>query len=168
MNIFLLLLLLLPVLSGQQSELCPDIRLIQPCQCKSDNNAVSISCAQLQSVDQLRNIFEPAFPTHQLWHLSVKHSVLGDLEANLLSDKSFAVILFQNVSGIERILPHAFAASAERLRVLSFDSSPLGQLSVAGLADLENLVNFEVTSSVDQLTVIYFFQLFENFEMFIF
>lgn len=156
MNIFLLLLLL-PVLSGQQTPLCPDIRLIQPCQCQSDNSAVSISCAQLQSVDQLRNIFEPAFPAHQLWHLSVKHSVLGDLEANLLSDKSFAVILFHNVSGIERILPHAFAASAERLRVLSFDSSPLGQLSVTGLADLENLVNFEVTSSVDQLIVINIF-----------
>jgi len=29
----------------------------------------------------------------------------------------------------------------------------LAELSVAGIADLENLIDFEVTTSVDQLTV---------------
>jgi hypothetical protein len=80
---------------------------------------------------------------------------LDDLEANLLGDKSFVVILFQNVTGVSKIMPHAFAASVERLRVLTFDSSPsLNVLSVQGIADLENLVDFEVTASVDQLIVI--------------
>lgn len=133
---------------------CPDSRLIQPCLCQSENNIVSMICANLQSVQQLMKIFEPPFPVNQLWHLTVKHSKLDDLEANLLSDKSFAVILFQNVTGISKIMPHAFAASVERLRVLTFDSSPLlNILSVQGIDDLENLVDFEVTASVDELTV---------------
>lgn len=133
---------------------CPDSRLIQPCVCQSENNVVSMVCAHLQSVQQLMKIFEPPFPVNQLWHLTIKHSKLDDLEANLLGDKSFAVILFQNVSGITKIMPHAFAASVERLRVLTFDSSPtLSVFSVQGIADLENLIDFEVTASVDELTV---------------
>ena len=56
------------------------------------------------------------------------------------------------MSGIEQIHHHAFAASVDRLRVLSIDSSPLGTLSVSGIMYLENLVDFEVTSSVDTLT----------------
>lgn len=133
---------------------CPDSRLIQPCLCQSENNVVSMVCANLQSVQQLMKIFEPPFPVNQLWHLTVKHSKLDDLEANLLGDKSFAVILFQNVTGVSKILPHAFAASVERLRVLTFDSSPLlNILSVQGIDDLENLVDFEVTASVDELIV---------------
>ena len=67
--------------------------------------------------------------------------------------KIAVVILFQNITGLFRIQPHAFAASVDRLRVLTVDSSPLSELSVAGIADLENLVDFEVTTSVDQLTV---------------
>lgn len=155
LSFFLLLMRPADLLAEGQQQLCPDSRLIQPCQCTSENNnIVSITCDQLQSVEQLQRIFEPAFPVNQLWTLVVKHSVLGDLEANLLGDKSFVAILFQNVSRVERILPHAFAASVERLRALTFDSSPeLGILSVAGLADLENLVDFEVTSSIDHLTV---------------
>lgn len=132
--------------------ICPDSRLIAPCQCQTENNVVSMVCANLQSVQQLMKIFEPPFPVNQLWHLTVKHSHLDDLEANLLGDKSFAVILFQNVTGVSKIMPHAFAASVERLRVLTLDSSPsLGVLSVQGIADLENLVDFEVTASIDQL-----------------
>lgn len=135
---------------------CPDSRLIAPCQCQTENNVVSMVCANLQSVQQLMKIFEPPFPVNQLWHLTVKHSQLDDLEANLLGDKSFAVILFQNITGVNKIMPHAFAASVERLRVLTFDSSPsLGVLSVQGIADLENLVDFEVTASVDHLIVCY-------------
>lgn len=153
--LFSLVVMASGAMTAATSSLCPDIRLIQPCRCQAENNAVAVSCSHLQSVEQLKSIFEPAFPVNELWHLTVKHSELGDLEANLLSDKSFTVILFQNVTRVERILPHAFAASADRLRVLSFDSSPqLGQLSVAGLADLENLINFEVTSSVDEIIVL--------------
>jgi len=133
---------------------CPDPRLIAPCQCQTENNVVSMVCANLQSVQQLKKIFEPPYPVNQLWHLTVKHSHLDDLEANLLGDKSFVVILFQNVTGVSKIMPHAFAASVDRLRVLTFDSSPsLNVLSVQGIADLENLVDFEVTASVDQLIV---------------
>ena len=134
---------------------CPDPRLISPCQCQTENNVISMVCANLQSVQQLKKIFEPSYPLNHLWHLTVKHSHLDDLEANLLGDKSFVVILFQNVTGVSKIMPHAFAASVERLRVLTFDSSPsLNVLSVQGIADLENLVDFEVTASVDQLIVI--------------
>lgn len=133
---------------------CPDTRLIHPCQCQTENNVISMTCSNLQSVQQLMKIFEPTYPVNQLWHLTVKHSKLADLEANLFGDKSFVVILFQNVTGVAKIMPHAFAASVERLRVLTFDSSPLlNVLSVQGIADLENLVDFEVTASVDQLTV---------------
>jgi hypothetical protein len=133
---------------------CPDPRLISPCQCQTENNVISMVCANLQSSAQLMKIFEPPYPLNHLWHLTVKHSHLDDLEANLLGDKSFVVILFQNVTGVSKIMPHAFAASVERLRVLTFDSSPsLNVLSVQGIADLENLVDFEVTASVDQLIV---------------
>ena len=74
-----------------------------------------------------------------------------------------AVVLFQNITGLFRIQPHAFAASVDRLRVLTIDSSPLSDLSVAGISDLENLVDFEVTASVNQLTV-----LRHNFSRFIY
>ena len=69
----------------------------------------------------------------------------------MLADKSFVAILLHNVSHLAAIPVDAFAASVERLRAVSIDSSPLAQLSVAGLAGLENLVNFEVTTSVDSL-----------------
>lgn len=133
---------------------CPDSRLIQPCQCQEDHHVVSLTCSQLQSIQQLKRIFEQPFPVNQLWHLTIKNSQLDDLDANIFSDKSFTVILFQNVSGVTKIKQHAFAASVERLRVLTFDSCPLTELSVQGIDDLENLVDFEVTSSVDQLTVL--------------
>lgn len=133
---------------------CPDSRLIQPCQCQEAHHVVSLTCSQLQSIQQLKRIFEQPFPVNQLWHLTIKNSQLDDLDANIFSDKSFTVILFQNVSGVTKIKQHAFAASVERLRVLTFDSCPLTELSVQGIDDLENLVDFEVTSSVDQLTVL--------------
>lgn len=132
---------------------CPDSRLIQPCQCQEEHHVVSLTCANLQSIHQLKRIFEQPFPVNQLWHLTIKNSNLDDLDANIFSDKSFTVILFQNVTGITKIKQHAFAASVERLRVLTFDSCPLTELSVQGIDDLENLVDFEVTSSVDHLTV---------------
>ena len=113
----ILLWILLASISGIVAQ-CPDSRLIQPCVCQSENNVISMACANLQSVQQLMKIFEPPFPNNQLWHLTVKHSKLDDLEANLLGDKSFAVILFQNVTGVSKIMPHAFAASVDRLRVL--------------------------------------------------
>lgn len=81
--------------------------------------------------------------------------------------KIAVVILFQNITGLFRIQPHAFAASVDRLRVLTVDSSPLSELSVAGIADLENLVDFEVTTSVDQLTVS-FIESFDVFQLFIY
>lgn len=56
------------------------------------------------------------------------------------------------MSGIEEIEQHAFAASVDRLRVLSIDSSPLKNLAVPGIGSLANLIDFEVTSSVDNLT----------------
>lgn len=58
------------------------------------------------------------------------------------------------MSGIEEIEQHAFAASVDRLRVFSIDSSPLKNLAVPGISSLVNLIDFEVTSSVDNLTEI--------------
>jgi len=136
------------------SSSCPDARLVHPCQCQSEKTVVSMACSNLLSVDQLRKIFESSFPQNELWQVVVKHSQLGNIGANIFADKSFTIILFQNVSGIEEIEQHAFAASVDRLRVLSIDSSPLKNLAVPGISSLVNLVDFEVTSSVDSLTEI--------------
>ena len=127
-------------------SLCPDARLIQPCLCQSQDKVVTIFCSELQSGQQLKKIFAQPFPTNDLWHLTIQNSKLDDIEANLFSEKSFYVILLQNVT-IDRIPNHALAASVDRLRVLSIDSSPLKELSVQGIADLENLIDFEVTMS---------------------
>jgi len=83
-------LLLLVGVSGQQPQ-CPDFRLIQPCNCQTDNNVVSMVCSNLQSVEQLKRIFEPVYPTNNLWHLTVKNSHLEELETNLFSEKSFGI-----------------------------------------------------------------------------
>lgn len=86
--VLITLFLLLVTISAQQ---CPDFRLIQPCVCQTDNNVVSMVCSNLQSVEQLKRIFEPAYPTINLWHLTVKNSKLDELETNLFSDKSFGM-----------------------------------------------------------------------------
>ena len=48
-------------------------------------------CSNLQSVEQLKRIFEPVYPTTNLWHLTVKNSHLEELETNLFSEKSFGI-----------------------------------------------------------------------------
>lgn len=91
MPIFVSVLFLLLVGVWAQQPQCPDFRLIQPCSCQTENNVVSMVCSNLQSVEQLKRIFEPVYPTTTLWHLTVKNSHLEELETNLFGDKSFGI-----------------------------------------------------------------------------